>query len=526
MVQFIEMQKILIVTSKPIMKLTIPFLILSLLTGGCKSEQQKSKESKKRPNIIFIMDDQHRWDALGKVNPLVITPTLDHLANSGVFYQQAVCQAPMCTPSRNSMMFGLYPNQIGVFRNGEGIPDSILPSKTMAQYFKDAGYETAGFGKTHWGVKNKPCTRGFETRYVSELKEIGSIAMAETDPQAKKRYDDEISVMGAGEENNIGYLGFTSRLKEEDHRDGWITRQAIDYIEKRKDPRPLFFYLSYMKPHAGHNVPQGYEEMYDLDKISYAQQPPWQADYSPHAKGVNRRTLYESYWKNASEEDWKLMTMRYYANVSWIDDMMGRTLKALEKKGLLDNAIIVYTSDHGEMLGDRFYRFNKYNLYEGSVRIPMILAGSALPNSIEKNTISHDHVENIDLLPTLLHIAGIQQEKELPGLNLLENKTRPASFCAMHERDGEAAFMWRTKSHKLILVFKRKAVVNEYNEKDILTGELYNLEKDPKEWKDLYRDKKNKEIREKMTMDLIRHLKNMKIDSSKIKYFRVESKYH
>lgn len=266
--------------------------------------------------------------------------------------------------------------------------------------------------------------------------------------------------------------------------------------------------------------------MYDLDKISYAQQPPWQADYSPHAKGVNRRTLYESYWKNASEEDWKLMTMRYYANVSWIDDMMGRTLKALEKKGLLDNAIIVYTSDHGEMLGDRFYRFNKYNLYEGSVRIPMILAGSALPNSIEKNTISHDHVENIDLLPTLLHIAGIQQEKELPGLNLLENKTRPASFCAMHERDGEAAFMWRTKSHKLILVFKRKSVVNEYNEKDILTGELYNLEKDPKEWKDLYRDKKNKEIREKMTMDLIRHLKNMKIDSSKIKHFRVESKYH
>ena len=96
----------------------------------------------------------------------------------------------------------------------------------------------------------------------------------------------------------------------------------------------------------------------------------------------------------------------------------------------------------------------------------------------------------------------------------------------MHERDGEAAFMWRTKSHKLILVFKRKSVVNEYNEKDILTGELYNLEKDPKEWKDLYRDKKNKEIREKMTMDLIRHLKNMKIDSSKIKHFRVESKYH
>ena len=98
-----------------------------------------------------------------------------------------------------------------------------------------------------------------------------------------------------------------------------------------------------MKPHAGHNVPKGYEDLYDLDSITYAQQPPWKKDYSPHSEGVNRREMYENYWKNASDEAWKLMTMRYYANITWIDDMMGRALNALEKKGLLENAIIIYT---------------------------------------------------------------------------------------------------------------------------------------------------------------------------------------
>lgn len=191
----------------------------------------------------------------------------------GVLFNQAVCQAPMCVPSRNSIMFGLYPNQTGVYRNSDGLPDSALPGKTLAQYLQEAGYETAGFGKTHWG-KFKTNTRGFETRYVSEIPEEGAISMLEMNPEAKARYDAEINLMGAGEENNLGYLGFTSKIAEEDHRDAWVTEQTINYIKNREDKRPLFLYLSYMKPHAGHNVPEGYEDLYDLDSITYAQQPP------------------------------------------------------------------------------------------------------------------------------------------------------------------------------------------------------------------------------------------------------------
>lgn len=493
-------------------KQTLYIFILFIICFSCKEQsqpvQKETENTKKRPNIIFIMDDQHRWDALGIVNSQVITPTLDKLAKDGEFFNKAVCQAPMCVPSRNSIMFGLYPNQTGVYRNSGGVSDSLMPGKTLAQYFKDAGYETAGFGKTHWG-KYKTDTRGFETRYTSEIPEKGGKTMEELNPEAKARYDAEIANMGPGEENNIGYLGFTSNLPEEVHRDGWVTKQAIDYIQKRDDDRPLFFYLSYMKPHAGHNVPKGYEDLYDLDSIKYAQQPPWEKDYSPHSEGVNRRDMYEDYWKNASDEEWKFMTMRYYANVTWIDDMMGRVLQSLEDKGLLENTIIVYTSDHGEMLGEHYYRFNKYNLYDASVRVPMILSGSALPNSVKRNSINSTPTENIDIMPTLLKFAGIEPERNLPGRNLLSSDAREASFSSLHERDGEAAFMWRTKNHKLILVLKRKENVHEYSANDIITGEFYNLEKDPNEWNDLYNSDNSKTIKNKFQSELLQFLKKM-----------------
>ncbi|WP_124981027.1 sulfatase family protein [Nonlabens xiamenensis] len=491
----------------------LQIILLNCILMSCKNVEptkQPTPEStaQQPPNIIFLMDDQHRYDALGLLNEQVKTPTLDSLAMHGVLYSQAVCQAPMCVPSRNSMMLGLYPNQNGVFRNSGGIKDEDLPVKTMAQYFQEAGYETAGFGKTHWG-KYPTGTRGFETRYVSEIPEKGAVSMAEMNPEDKAAYDLEIKDMGPGEENNLGYLGFTSKLNEEQHRDGWITQQAMQYIDRREDERPLFLYLSFMKPHAGHNVPKGYEDLYDVDEINYAEQPDWEQDRSPHSQGVNRRDMYEQYWKNASEEEWKLMTMRYYANVSWIDDMMGRVLKKLEDKGLLENALIVYTSDHGEMLGERYYKFNKYNLYDASVRVPMIFSGPALPKNIEKGSKDDRPAENVDLLPTLLAAASIQQQDALLGDDLFEKEQGGAGFAVIHERPGEAAFMWRTKEHKLILVLNRKADATTYTKEDIIDGEFYDLRKDPREWVNLYGDPSVKTVQdtyEKALFDFLKQL--------------------
>lgn len=479
-------------------------LVLTLFVSCTTKVEQKNHE---RPNIIFLMDDQHRWDALGVENPVVITPNLDKLAQDGVRFTQAVCQAPMCIASRNSMMFGLYANQTGVLRNGRGIPDTLLPIKPLAQVFADAGYETAGFGKTHWGVKCN--TRGFQTRYAAEVFEEGAVMMKDIDPEAKQRYADETKNYGPGEEDPSGYIGETSKLPEREHRDGWVTEKCLDYIKNRNDKRPLFLYLSFLKPHAGHNVPVGYEDKYNLDETKYAVQPPWNKDNSPHAEGVNRRELYEGFWKNATEQQWKEMTMRYYANCTWIDDMFGRAMEALEEKGLLENSIIIYVSDHGEMLGERYYRFNKYCLYDASVRVPMIISGSALPDEW-KGKLDTRPAELVDVYPTLLKAAGIEVPQKAVGINLLDkNETREASFCALHEREKEASFMVRTQNHKLILCFNRKEDASTYTKADITGGEFYDLQQDPKEWENLYGDAAIEKLKVEMTDIMMAKLSNM-----------------
>lgn len=494
------------------MKKSLKYLFLTIgfspILISCSPES--GYEDLKRPNIIFLMDDQHRWDALGVVNPVVVTPALDRLAREGVHFTQAVCQAPMCVASRYSMMLGLYPNQIGIKRNEPGLPDDKLPGVPLPRALKDAGYETAGFGKTHWAVD---CgTRGFETRYIGELRERGANMMVDIDPAAKKEYDTETRPYGAGEEGNLGYIGETSKVKEENHRDGWVFNRCLEYINKRNDKRPLFLYLSFLKPHAGHNVPGGFEEAYAGRTITPALQPEWDSDLSPHAKGVNTgrkdNLPYTEFWKNASPGLWERMTMRYYANCTWIDDMFGRTMEALEKKGLLENAIVIYVSDHGEMLGERHYRFNKYCLYESSVRVPMILSGSALPKTFKAKTDKRP-VELTDVYPTLLKAAGLDVPETLPGINLLSTETRSASFCALHERADEAAFMWRTEKYKLILRMNRKEDAGNYDKSDIIGGEFYKLETDPQEWNNVYGAIESGNQQDIMTGELLGHLKKL-----------------
>ncbi|MFY0653947.1 MAG: sulfatase-like hydrolase/transferase [Cyclobacteriaceae bacterium] len=482
------------------------------IVSSCSQKVETQKDE--RPNIIFLMDDQHKWDALGLENEIIKTPTLDNLAKSGIRFTQAVCQAPMCIPSRNSMMLGLYPNQLGVTRNAPdvhkraGIEDGKLPNKPLAQVLKENGYETAGFGKTHWGVTAS--TRGFETRYAAEVKEIGANMMVDLDPEGKEEYWQETKDYGPGEEGNLGYIGETSKVVEENHRDGWVFNKCVDYINKREDERPLFLYLSFLKPHAGHNVPEGFEGHYDGKEIDYAQQPPWEKDNSPHAEGVNRREMYEGFWKDATEDQWKDMTMRYYANCTWIDDMFARTMDALKKKGLLENALIVYVTDHGEMLGERYYRFNKYCLYESSVRVPLILSGFALPKDLV-GVSDNRPAEVLDIYPTILKAVGIKTPETLPGINLLSSESRPANFCALHERKGEASFMWRTEEYKLILRMNRENDLTQYDAGDIIGGEFYNLKQDAEEWNNLYNSEQVQSIQEKMTKELVDHLKTMKL---------------
>lgn len=468
------------------------------------------KGNDKRPNIIFLMSDQQRWDCVGKINPTVKTPALDRIADNGVLFDQAVCQGPMCVPSRYSMMLGLYPSQVGVLKNSMSLTDDKLPGKTLPQILRKAGYQTAGFGKTHWRAR-ECSTRGFETRFIgqprnSSLYEKGAVMMSDVNPEGLGRYREETRSYGGGEEGIAGYLGCTSKVQEKDHRDGWVFNECLDFIEKGIDKeRPLFLYLSFLKPHAGNNVPPGYEELYEIDKIPVPEQPAKDKVEPCHATGVNREKMYREFWSKASKKQWQQMILRYRANCSWIDSMFDRVMKKLKAMGILDNCLIVYVADHGEMLGERYYRFNKYCLFESSVRVPMIIGGTAVPRS-SRGTVDHRPAELVDVLPTILKVASIENESRKPGRDLLGPAIKSAGFCEFHNHPKMASYMWRKRDYKLILCMDKSRIKDGFSYADLVTGELYDLNKDPQEWNNIFYDEKYKAVRQKMSGELIKHL--------------------
>ncbi|MFM9279578.1 sulfatase family protein [Paenibacillus jiagnxiensis] len=480
-----------------------------------------------KPNIIFFMTDQQRWDCIGKFNEHIHTPHLDRLSAEGITFSQAVCQAPMCVPSRTSMMFGYYPSQTGVRTNYGGIFDEErLPSDPLPELMRKAGYQTAGFGKTHWnhGVHTEvPSSRGFEVRAVGLARESGhyeenAVMMGDTHPEYLAAYSRETAHFGSGEENIHGYIGFTSRIPMEQHRDGWVAGQALRFLEEGVDPdRPLFFYLSFLKPHAGFNVPKEFEDLYSIEDIPDIPQPPWLDEEDTHLAAsdelnIRSRQAYmdkKTVFQQMCPLERRRTTLRYWANCSWLDHYFGLALDKLERLGRLNNALIVFVSDHGEMLGERQFRFSKYNLYDASVRVPMILAGSRIPSEL-RGTVDDRSAELVDLVPTLSAMAGLPRNPMLPGFDLLGESRRHGTFCEFHGKGvtsphSAPALMWRTKEWKLILYIEG-SVRDAAARVDDTKGELYHLTDDPGEWVNRYHDEELSAIRERLKTELLMHL--------------------
>ncbi len=482
--------------------------------------QVAADESASRPpDIIFLMTDQQRWDALGVLNAKIKTPALDRLAREGVLFRQAVCQAPMCIPSRNSMMLGIYPSQIGIRSNGShALSDEFLPLPPLPERLRLAGYQTAGFGKTHWGKTDTPIsTRGFEVRVVGAKEvglETGARYQDDEDPAGLAAYHKEVEAYGGGEENVAGYIGVTSKVAESDHRDGWVAEQCLKFLDgDGVDPdRPLFLYLSFLKPHAGLNVPERFESLYNLADMPDMLLPPWAEEpdthlaasdcYNPIQFRLHAEWL-EAFSKFTLQERQRTV-LRYYANCSWLDSYFGEVLDRLEKMGRLKNALVVYTSDHGEMMGDRNFRFTKYCLYDSATRVPLILSGSAVPAAL-KGAVDDRPAELVDIVPTLIRAAGGKVPEELPGTDLLGGgPRRDGAFCEYH--DGRApAYMWRTPEWKLIMFFD-KPLEQARLDPGTAKGELYDLRRDPHEWKNLYDDPAYAAVRERLKTELLMHL--------------------
>lgn len=507
--------------------------------GALPAQKQASKE---HPNIIFLMTDQQRWDALGCSDPRVHTPNLDRLAKTGVHFRQAVCNVPMCMPSRYSMMLGLYPAQSGVRCNAQMIPnDESLPASPLPEILRQAGYQTAGFGKTHWyeplpagkieSAGFIPTTRGFDVRACEHggvHREPGSVYYAEDNlPGARAMFEEEKAEKGkhsetvqfGGSDGPWSFIGWDSKVAPEHHMGGWLTSQCLKFLETGRDAsRPLFLYLSLDEPHAPIRPPQKYTELYSIDEIPDFAIPPWgvrerepNGHVGPDTEVSCRKDLYDAtypVWKEMTPKERREVTLRYWAYCSFVDDLFGRVLDSLESKGILENSLVVFCSDHGDMLGERLFRTSKYNLYDGAVRVPLIFSGSVIPES-RRGEVSDAPASLVDVVPTLLSNAGVEHPQVYPGVNLME-QSNAGSYAEYHGAGCEGierapALMWRTDEWKLILyapgpLKQRARLLNG------LRGELYNLKDDPNEWNNLFGLDSVRDVQQRLTQELLYHV--------------------
>ncbi|MBL8232770.1 MAG: sulfatase-like hydrolase/transferase [Bryobacterales bacterium] len=421
-----------------------------------------------RPNVLFIMVDEMRWDALSaEQHPVVQTPNLDRLARQGVRFSNAYTVAPVCSPSRACTFTGRYADVNGVTANG--IPanqgEVFLPS-----IMRHHGYHTAIAGKLHytprrfdygfdqfWSFSAEgPTPELGHSAYLQRKHGKGAAKWAIADGTCPWP-DDPLG-------RDVGIF----RYPDEDFETEWLTERSIDYLRSRKEKaQPWFLFTSYLKPHSPSVEPKRWFEKYDPNAIPVPNLPANIKELRAAQQGRGKRQFIDD------ERMLRVMSAAYYGAIAHVDQQVGRLLAELDKLGMADNTIVLFTADHGNMLGDRGRMF-KSVMYEGSSHVPLIWRGvkGARENSgrVEKKI-----VENTDLMPAIFDACGLPLPDRMQG----------RSFVKLM-RGGDSA--WKDRCYSQL----RTAMVRDSRLKFIdnsrsLSGEfeLYDMQEDPKEQRNL-----------------------------------------
>ena len=365
---------------------------------------------KKRPNILFITTDEHRFDALGCYgNSIVSTPNIDRIAAKGVLFERGYVQNPMCMPSRMAIMTGRYCSEIGCNINCTGIP-SYEQENTFIQVLSDNGYMTAAIGKMHMMPKWGP----FGFTYLD---------LIEGKADANNQYIDYLQAKGLnglqhqakGEAMPFGT--HTNALAAADTIDAFVGRRAVQWLEDRttdsSDERPFFLWVSFSNPHFPFDPPEPYDSMYDPDEVPL---PVWK-DGEMDNKPTQMQLQKERGYDKVTEDLLRKIVANYYGNITLVDDQVGEILNVLVSKGLTANTLIAFTSDHGDHLGDhKLLHKSGVTFYDISVRVPYLVS---YPPLFPRGVVCENLVETIDLPATFLDVAGISKPVSMQGRSLV-----------------------------------------------------------------------------------------------------------
>ncbi len=404
-----------------------------------------------RPNILLITTDQQRLDTLSLYHPatMVRTPHLQALAKRGTAFSSAIAQNPVCIPSRACMQTGRYTHQHGVTYMEQVIDDTPgLPGweTTFMERLQCAGYRTAAFGKIHMmpekGFHEMQVTGGKGARWTRSaglpigLGPLGRDYAAWLEARNPGAYE-KIYADRRKPEYRKMHTAITFDLPLEDYVESWITENTLEFVSRDHD-RPFFAWCGFCGPHDPFDPPRPYDTMYPVDEVAL---PP---NYGIDIDGNPREITLEQ------ETMGRRVVANYYGLVTLIDDMIGRIMDALETAGILDNTLIIFTTDHGEMLGE-FGRYGKGNFYDSIIRVPFIVCP---PGGEVRTPECGEVVEVYDLAPTILDYAGAEVPRVMSATSLrpMLEQGAPGRGIALsefttHDRKLHGICM-RTRQHK------------------------------------------------------------------------------
>lgn len=443
-----------------------------------------------RPNVLWICSDQQRFDTLGcSGNPFVRTPNIDRLAQDGVLFERAYCQNPLCTPSRASFLTGRYPRTTRCRQNGQSIPsDEVLVTKLL----RDAGYFCGLSGKLHLSACHPSICKGVERRIDDGYDEF-HWSHHPADDWPANEYSRWLEQQGAAYES-VPFEGspyVRTSVPPELHQTTWCAERAIHFVEERaRSEEPWLFSVNIFDPHHAFDPPREYLERY-LDSIDEIPLPNY-VEGELENKTIWQRRYYERMRQGSgglrfcemADRDHRLARAAYYAMCDLIDEQVGRMLDALERTGQIENTIVIFMSDHGEMLGDHGIYLKGPYFYEPAVHIPLIISS---PGRIAPERTSGALVELVDLAPTLLDACGLERHPGMQGRSLWAMLTGQAPLD--HHRDdvycefyGSHA-LGDSKPHLTMVRTERYKIVVDHGQ-DV--GELYDLRNDPSETDNLW----------------------------------------
>lgn len=433
-----------------------------------ETEGPQAQTEHKQPNILFIMADQLAAPVLSTYGGKVAkTPNLDKLAAGGVVFESAYCNSPLCAPSRYVLMTGQLPSKIGAYDNAAEFPADI---PTFAHYLRNSGYRTALSGKMHFCGPDQ--LHGFEERLTTDIypADYGWFPDWEDFERRPTWYHNMSSVTQAGPAVRTNQLDFDDEVVFH------AQRYLFDHV-RGNDERPFCLTVSMTHPHDPYAISQEYWDRYTDEEIDMPSFELADDEQDPHSRRLLH--VYQMDRRNISDQQIRNARRAYYGATSYVDDQIGKLLKALEETGLSDNTIVVFSGDHGDMLGERGLWY-KMSYFEWSARVPMLVYA---PKHFEPHRVK-ESISTMDLLPTFAELANAGEAPEyvmpIDGRSLMPHLTGKGGHDEVigeYMGEGVVAPMFMIRRGEL------KYICSEPDPE-----QLFNLADDPQERNNLAQD--------------------------------------